>query len=75
MSNETPRVENLITEPDLCKLFGCNNDQLSRLRNESGLPFLKITRTIRLYLESDLIEWLLKRRMILNVSDSDEQGP
>ena len=71
MGNETPKVENLITEPDLCELFGCKKEQLARLRNGSKLPFLKITRTNRLYLESDVMEWLLSRRKILNVSESD----
>ena len=74
MSNETQRVENLITESDLCELFGCKKNQLARLRNEARLPFLKITRTNRLYLESDVIKWLLERRMVLNASESDEQG-
>ena len=74
MSNETQRVENLITESDLCELFGCKKNQLARLRNEARLPFLKITRTNRLYLESDVMKWLLERRMVLNVSGSDEQG-
>ena len=74
MSNETPRVENLITESDLCELFGCKKNQLARLRNEAQLPFLKITRTNRLYLESDIMEWLLANRKTLNASESDEQG-
>ena len=74
MSNEIQRVENLITESDLCELFGCKKNQLARLRNEAQLPFLKITRTSRLYLESDVIDWLLANRKVLNASDPDEQG-
>ena len=74
MSNETPRVENLITESNLCELFGCKKNQLARLRNGARLPFLKITRTNRLYLESDVMEWLLARKKVLNASESDEQG-
>ena len=72
MSNEIQRVENLITESDLCELFGCKRNQLARLRNEAQLPFLKITRTSRLYLESDVMGWLLDRRSILNASEADE---
>ena len=74
MSNETQRVENLITESNLCELFGCKKSQLARLRNEARLPFLKITRTNRLYLESDVMKWLLAKKMVLNASGSDEQG-
>ncbi len=73
LSNKIPKVENLITDPDLCELFGCKTKQLARLRNEARLPFLKISRTRRLYLESDVIEWLLSRRKVLNTSESDEQ--
>ena len=65
MNNENPKVENLITESDLCELFGCNKNQLARLRNDAGLPFLKITKTSRLYLESDVMEWLLTQRRVL----------
>ena len=72
MSNEIQKIENLVTEPDLCELFGCTKDQLSRLRSEEQFPFLKITRKQRLYLESDVIGWLLSRRKILNASDACE---
>lgn len=72
MNSETPKVADLITEPDLCELFGCKKSQVARLRNDGRLPFLKITRTNRLYLESDVIKWLLARRKVLNVSEPDE---
>ena len=74
MSKEIPKIENLVTESVLCELFGCKKNQLARLRNEARLPFLKITRTNRLYLESDVMEWLLVRKKVLNASESDEQG-
>ena len=72
MSNETPKIENLVTEPVLCELFGCKKNQLARLRNEARLPFLKVTRTTRLYLESDVMDWLLKRRKVLNARSAEE---
>jgi len=74
MSNETLKVQDLMTESDLCELFGCKKSQLARLRNEARLPFLKITRTSRLYLESDVVKWLVANRKVLNASESDEQG-
>jgi hypothetical protein len=73
MSNEIEEeIRNLLTEPDLCELFGCRKGQVARLRNELQLPFLKITRTNRLYLESDIMKWLIARRKVLNASRPDE---
>ena len=71
MSNETQRVENLITEQTLCELFGCTKSQLSRYRSGEHLPFLSIDRNRRLYLEADVMTWLLSRRKVLNVAESD----
>ena len=73
MSDQIPKVENLMSEPDVCELFNCTRDQLNRLRSEERLPFLRVTRTNRLYLESDLIEWVLERRTVLNASDAEKE--
>ena len=69
MQNENPKIENLITESDLCELFGVNKDALGRLRNTKKLPFLRITKNTRLYLESDIMEWLIENRTVMNVRD------
>ena len=41
-------------------------NQLSVLRTNAQLPFLKVNRNSRLYLESDLVDWLKGRKTILN---------
>ena len=61
---ERPRFENLIKEADLCELLGVNKLALGRLRNEESLPCLKVNQNSRVYLESDVIDWLLSRRTV-----------
>jgi len=63
MEKENPKIENLITESDLCELLGCSKNELSRLRQQEGLPYLRVNRKRRLYLESDIMEWLISRRV------------
>lgn len=62
--NQKPTIQNLITESDLCELLGTNKVGLGRLRNEENLPFLKVDKTKRVYLESDIMDWLLSRRVV-----------
>jgi len=62
MNGENPKIQNLITEDELKELFGISKPTLSRLRLEEGLPYLRISMTRRLYLESDVIDWLIGRR-------------
>ncbi len=73
MSNQIEGVENLITESELLELFGVSKNVLGRLRREQRLPFLQITRTKRLYLESSTMAWLKARKMVLNVAESNEE--
>jgi len=74
MSNESPRIQNLLTEKELGELFGMNEKQLHRLRYDMELPFIRVTQRHRLYLESDIMNWLLQRRdNIPDFTDKDEQ--
>ena len=61
--NQNPGIQNLLTENELCELLGVKRETISVYRNEQGLPFLKVSNTRRLYLEEDVIEWLLARRV------------
>jgi len=61
---ERLRFENLIKEADLFELLGVNKLALGRLRNEEGLRCLKVNQNSRVYLESDVIDWLLSRRTV-----------
>jgi len=62
MNKEDLKLENFLTEKETQEFFGLKKDQLGMLRREKGLPFIRISRTQRLYFEKDMIEWLLTRR-------------
>jgi len=63
-SRET--LQNVLTEKEAAELLGLSKSQLSTLRTEERLPFLKINRNCRLYLEGDLVTWLKSRKVVLN---------
>jgi len=68
MNNQTNEdtLQNVLTEKELLELLGLKKAALSRLRNENRLPFLRVSRTSRLYLESDVVKWLKSRKIVLN---------
>jgi hypothetical protein len=41
-------------------------EQIGVLRNQKGLPYIKLSQTNRLYFEKDLIEFFQKQRTVLN---------
>jgi hypothetical protein len=56
--SEGGRLAGYIKEAELLKRFGLSENQLRYLRSEKGLPYLNLNKRIRLYKESDLIEYL-----------------
>jgi transcriptional regulator with XRE-family HTH domain len=56
----------VLTEKDLIELMGLTKGQISDLRNNKGLPFIKINQNSRLYFEHDLIDFFNKQRTVLN---------
>ena len=59
---DKPMFKNVITEETLSELLGLKKEQLNRLRQYEGLPFIRINHAMRLYLEQDVMEWLMTRR-------------
>ena len=59
-------LQNILTEKEVMDLTGLTKNQLAILRTEEHLPFLKVNRNCRLYLESDLVGWLKGRKVIMN---------
>ena len=55
-------LEHFLIEQDVQNLFGVSKKQLGDLRTKEGLPYIRISRTRRVYCEPDIISWLLKRR-------------
>jgi len=62
---DKPMFNNVITEETLSDLLGLKKDQLNRLRQYEGLPFIRINHAKRVYLEQDVMEWLMGRRVSL----------
>ena len=62
-------LQNVLTEEELKKLLCLTKNQLGDLRNKEQMPFIKISRTSRLYLESDLMNWLRGRKMVMNLNE------
>jgi len=59
-------LKNILTEIELMELLGLKKSQMAALRLEKRLPFLRISKTSRLYLESDIFDWLKKQSTVLN---------
>ena len=67
--NRQDTLQNVLTEEEILKLTGLTKAQLADCRNDRGLPFLKINKNCRLYLERDVVAWMKGLRTVLN-SDS-----
>ncbi len=75
-------LKGMITEEELLKLMNLKPSELSYLRHEKGLPFVKLSVRRRVYLEEDLMEWFKTRKMTCDpvhealkriAKDADEQ--
>lgn len=62
-------LEGILSETEVCELFNCTKNQLSTLRREKQLPFLKINNRNRLYFESDIVTWLAGQKTVLNKNE------
>ena len=67
MSQLDPRSMNdILTEKEVLDLLQIKKSGLSRLRLEKKLPFCNLTKFNRIYLVSDILEFLVGRRIIIN---------
>ena len=62
MSKSDLNLDHFLTEKETQEFFGLKKEQLGELRRKKGLPFIRISKTQRLYFEKDLIDWLLTKR-------------
>ena len=65
-------LQSVLTESELCDVLELSKEQIAELRNNKGLPFIKLSQRNRLYFESDLIEFFTKQRVILNKAQDTE---
>ena len=68
---DKPMFKNVITEETLCQLLVLKKAQLDRLRQYEGLPFIRINHAKRVYLEQDVMEWLMTRRASLGSAQTE----
>jgi DNA-binding transcriptional MerR regulator len=69
MSNEM--LKGMITEEELSKLLRLKPTELRYLRAEKGMPFVRLSKTRRVYLEDDLMEWFKKNRVTQKPEESE----
>ena len=62
MSNKDLTLNHFLTEKETMEFFGLKKGQLGDLRRTKGLPFIRISKTQRLYFEKDVIDWMLTKR-------------
>ena len=61
-------VDDILTEKELIELLGIKKSALNEFRHKHQLPFCKISRTNRIYLVRDVLDFIASKRTILNVS-------
>jgi len=65
-NQQAKSVDDILTEQEVLDLFGIERGALDRLRQKEKLPFCKVTHRKRIYLVKDLLNFLEKKRMVLN---------
>ena len=65
-NNQKATLKNVLTEQDLLDLLGLTKTQVTDLRLNKKLPFIKVNQNARLYFEDDIIQFFYKSRVILN---------
>ncbi len=56
------KLEDLISEADLAKLFGVSKQTVAKWRYEGGLSYVKAG-IKSFFIEADVLQWLAKRRV------------
>jgi len=65
-------LQGMVTEEELLKLLGLTKGELSRIRLEKGLPYVKLSMKRRVYLEEDLMEWFRVNKVGADVGNRVE---
>ena len=67
MSDQTKRdLNEIMTEQEVLDLTGLNKGALANLRNNKKLPFCPITSRVRIYMVTDIVDYISVRRRIVN---------
>ena len=71
MENELKDMKDILTESELIEILGIKKSLLTGYR-QSGLPFCRLSRTVRVYLVRDVLDFISQHRMILSVTDQTD---
>ena len=63
-------LKGMITEGELLKLMNLKPSELTYLRLEKGLPYVKLSIRKRVYLEDDLMDWFRGHRACADTSQT-----
>jgi len=66
MANDQNPLNEILTEKELCDLLGVNKGAVENLRRKHGLPYCRITKTQRLYLTKDIVDFAKSKRMVID---------
>ena len=65
----------ILTEQELLGLLGMKKSALNDLRLNHQFPFCKISNTVRIYLVQDVLDFVARKRVVLNLgSDTDTES-
>ena len=62
-------LQGMITEDELSKLLNLKPRELRFLRAAKGLPYVRLSRTKRVYLEEDLMNFFKSHRTVADVGN------
>ena len=66
-------LKGMITEKELMKLMELTKTDLKHLRLERGMPYVRLSHRVRVYLEEDLMEWFKKNRVLDGKIEKDQE--
>lgn len=62
-------LKGMVSEEELLQILNLKPSELAYMRNEKGLPYVKLTTKKRVYLEDDLMGWFRDRRTVSDVEN------
>jgi len=70
--NQNETLNDILTEQELLDLLGVKKTFVDNLRRKKGLPFCSLSPLCRIYLVSDVIDFIKNKRRV--ISGEDTQG-
>lgn len=64
----TEMLKGMVTEAELLKLMNLKPSELAYLRTAKGLPYVRMAKGKRVYLEEDLMVWFKSNRCQADMS-------